>query len=187
MARSLLSLYLVDLDAMRAIEAELRALLEEDDHAGVAKLLGLGAELAARVAARPAVEWFLRADDDPEAAPFHASLRRVTKKRALQQVWTSEHPSLEGRLRAYDRIRDETLVAEAIDRALDMSRVPFFLWRRGATMGLLQAADRRTLVDAIGPGGSLRDEGAEPLPDELSLFGDALADHEGTLLLHDAL
>src|SRR6185369_4436088 len=101
--------------------------------AGVAKMLGLGAELAARVSSRPAVEWFLRTDDDPDASPLYASLRRVTKKRALALVWTSEHPSLEGRLRAYDRLREEKPVADAIDAMLDPGRAPFFLARKGAT------------------------------------------------------
>ena len=187
MARSLLSLYAIDRDALRTIESELRALLQDDDRAGVAKMLGLGAELAARVASRPAVEWFLRTEDDADASPIYASLRRVTKKRALEAVWTSAHQSLEGRLRAYDRLREEKLVADAIDAALEPARVPFFLARKGATMGVVRDEERTILVEAIGPAGSLRGDGEDALPDELGAFGDALAEQDGTLLLHDAL
>ncbi len=187
MARTLLSLYAVDEDALRSLADELRGLLREDDREGVAKLLGLGAELAARLKSRPAIEWFLRTEDDAEASPLHASLRRIAKKRALSQVWTSAHASLEGRLRAYDRVREEKEVADAIDRALDPARVPFFLARKGATMGLLREGDRARLSQALGPHGSLRGEGEDALPDELAAFGDALAEHDGTLLVHDAL
>lgn len=187
MARPLLSLYAVDDQAMHALERELRALLSEDDRVGAAKLLGLGEQLSTRLASRPAVEWFLRTDDDAEAAPFFASLRRIAKKRALEKVWTSAHPSLEGRLRAYDVLRDEPAVAAAIDRALDSARVPFFLGRKGATVGMLRAAERTTLVDAIGPGGSLGGSGDEALPDELSAFGEALVEHDSVLLMHDGL
>jgi hypothetical protein len=184
MARPLLALFSLDRAALDALGAELRPLLTTDDRPAVARLLGLGEALSQKLGERPAVEWFLRTDDDPEATAFHASLRRIAKKRALEQVWASEHPSLEGRLRAYDVLREDRPVAAAIDRALDASRVPFFLARKGATCGVLSDADRSTLVDAIGPGGSLRDD---DLPAELGAFGDALADLDGDLLLHDAL
>ena len=184
MARPLLGLFTVDRSALDRLTAELRPLLASDDRAGVARLLGLAEALAQKLATRPAVEWFLRTDDDAEASPFHASLRRIAKKRALEAAWTSEHPSLEGRLRAYDTLREEAPVAAAIDRALDPARVPFFLARKGATCGVLLDADRTLIVDAIGPGGTLRDD---ELPPELAAFGDALAELEGELLLHDAL
>jgi hypothetical protein len=183
MARTLLSLYRLDRDALAALGLELRTLLEADDHAGVAKLLGLGEALAARIAQRRAVDWFLR-DDEGEAAPFHASLRRITKKRALERVWTSEHPSLEGRLRAYEPLREAEGAATAIDRALDPSRVPFFLHRKGATTGQLDEPARAHLAGILGSSGSLRDD---DLPPELAAFGDALDEEDGTLLVHDGL
>lgn len=184
MARTRLSIYALQRGALAELESELRTLLSDDDREGVGKLLGLGEALAARVASRPAVEWFLRDDDDAEASPLYASLRRVAKKRTLEKVWTSEHPSLEGRLRAYDTIRDDRALAAAVDRALDHARVPFFLMRKGATMGLVTEKDRAAIADAIGPGGSLRDD---DLPPELAAFGDALAEQDGDLLIHDGL
>ena len=184
MARPLLALFSLDRPALDALGGELRPLLVADDRAAVARLLGLGEALAQKLATRAAVEWFLRTDDDPEATPFHASLRRIAKKRALEQLWISAHPSLEGRLRAYDTVRDDASLSAAIDRSLDPARVPFFLARRGATCGLLLDADRVLMVDAIGPRGTLRDD---DLPPELAAFGDALADLEGDLLVHDAL
>jgi hypothetical protein len=150
----------------------------------VAKLLGLGEALAQKLADRPAVEWLVRTDDDAEAAPFFASLRRVAKKRALEKVWTSEHRSLEGRLRAFEPLREIAEAAGAIDRALDPERVPFFLVRRGGTAGILGDADRQRIVDALGPSGSIRDD---DLPPELAAFGDALDEVDGELLVHDAL
>jgi hypothetical protein len=184
MARPLLALYTLDRASLDALGAELRPLLVHDDRPAVARLLGLGEALQQKLATRPAVEWFLRTDDDPDATPFHASLRRIAKKRALEQAWASEHPSLEGRLRAYDSLRDDKEVAAAIDRSLDPARVPFFLARKGATCGLVVEADRALLEGALGPSGTLRDD---DLPPELAAFGDALAELEGDLLLHDAL
>lgn len=184
MTRTLLSLYEVDRQALSGLESELRALLTIDDRTGVAKLLGLADALTARFAARPAVEWMVRADDDAEAAPFFASLRRIAKRRALKRLWTSEHPSLEGRLRAYDSVRDDPRVAAAVDRALDPLRVPFFLMKKGATMGMLLSEERVPIAEGLGSGGSLRDA---DLPPELAAFGEQVEAHDGDLILHDAL
>lgn len=184
MARTLLTLYRLDREALAALSNELRELLRADDRTAVAKVLGLGEALAQKLATRPAIEWFVRNDDDEEAAPFFASLRRIAKRRALEKAWTSEHPSLEGRLRAYDTLRALDDAAAAIDRALDASRVPFFLSRRGATTGILADSDRQRIVSALGPSGEIRDD---DLPPELAAFGDALDDLDGDLLVHDAL
>src|SRR5687767_4465943 len=116
MSRPLLSLYRLDRDKLHELSAQLRELLARDDRAALSSLLGLGEELARRLAAqRWAVGMMLRPDDDAEAAPIFASLRRVIKRAALEHVWTSESPALEGRLRAYDVLRDEKDVADAID------------------------------------------------------------------------
>ena len=185
MARALLSLYRVDRAALRALSDALRAELAEDDHAAVARRLGLGPSLAERLASRPAIDWLVRPDDDPEAAPLFASLRRVAKKGALEKVWTSEHPSLEGRLRAFEPLRDEPAAAAAIDRALDPAPVPFFLLRKGGTAGILGDADRAAIAAVLGASGSIRDD---DLPPELAAFGDALEElDDGELLVHDAL
>src|SRR5262249_9080253 len=136
MSRSVLSLYALDRAELAAFSAELRALLAADDREGLSKFLGLGAEVAARVSAAPrAVEIFLRSEDDPEVVPIFASLRRVAKRRALSLSWTSDAPSLEGRLRAYDVLREDEGLATAIDRMLVAEQVPWFLRRPGATTG----------------------------------------------------
>ena len=182
--RTLLSLYRFDRPALDELSGELRAALRADDRAAVAKLLGLGEGLAQKLATRPAIEWLVRDDDDAEAAPIFASLRRVAKRRALEKAWTSAHPSLEGRLRAFEPLREIDAAAAAIDRGLDPSKLPFFLGRKGATAGVLSEKDRAAIVDALGSSGSIRDD---DLPPELAAFGDALEELDGLVLVHDAL
>ena len=179
--RPRLSLYALVRPALKAFSAELKALLLADDRAGLAALLGLGAELAARVASGPrAVDWFLRPEDSAETAPIFASLRRVAKKRALSLAWTSAEPSLEGRLRHFDLIREELAVAALVDKLLDSQRLPWFLVRPGATSGWLDAAKREALAGELHP---LRSS----LTPELAAFAEALRDVDGDVVAHDGL
>jgi hypothetical protein len=179
--RPRLSLYALDRPALKAFAAELKEKLLGDDRAGLSALLGLGAELAARVAEGPrAVDWFVRPETDAEAAPLHASLRRVAKKRALELSWTSPEASLEGRLRQYDLLRDDARVAAAIDRLLDPRRLPWFLVRPGATSGWLDGPGRAELwaeMRALKPS----------LPRELAAFADAIGEIEADVVAHDML
>jgi hypothetical protein len=179
--RPRLSLFALDRPALKAFSAELKALLLADDRAGLAKLLGLGPDLAARLASGPrAVDWLLRAETDAAATPFFASLRRVAKKRALELSWTSAEPSLEGRLRHFDLLREDAAVAGLIDKLLDSQRLPWFLVRSGATSGWLDSAKREDLA------GHLRQ--LEPtLPKELAGFGDAIREMDGDVVAHDGL
>jgi NAD(P)-dependent dehydrogenase (short-subunit alcohol dehydrogenase family) len=181
MSRPVLSLYRLDRDKLHELSAQLRALLARDDRAGLSALLGLGEELARRLAAeRWAVGILLRPDDDAQASPIFASLRRVAKRAALEHVWTSESPALEGRLRAYDILREEQDVAEAIDRLLDPVRLPWFLQRPGGTGGWIVDDQRETLakrMEEIGPA----------LPDEINAFVEALGGMDGDALVHDRL
>jgi hypothetical protein len=179
--RPRLSLYALDRPALKAFSAELKAALLADDRPGVAALLGLGPELAAKIAAGPrAVDWFLRPETDPAAAPIFASLRRVAKKRALEPAWTSAEPSLEGRLRQFDLLREDPAVAGLIDKLLDSDRLPWFLVRPGATAGWLDGSKRETLA------GELR-QLKPSLPKEIAAFGDALREMEGDVVAHDGL
>jgi NAD(P)-dependent dehydrogenase (short-subunit alcohol dehydrogenase family) len=181
MSRPLLSLYRLDRDKLHELSVKLRELLARDDRAGLSTLLGLGEELARRLASeRWAVGLMLRPDEDPQASPIFASLRRVAKRAALEHVWTSESPALEGRLRAYDILRDEQDVADTIDRLLDQVRLPWFLQRPGATGGWLGAEQRETLAQRM--------EGLGPaLPDEVNAFVEALGGMDGDALVHDRL
>jgi NAD(P)-dependent dehydrogenase (short-subunit alcohol dehydrogenase family) len=181
MSRPLLSLYRLDRDKLHDLSAKLRDLLARDDRGGLAALLGLGEELARRLAAeRWAVGMMLRPDDDAHAAPIVASLRRVAKRAALSHVFTSESPALEGRLRAYDVLREEENVAATIDRLLDGARLPWFLQRRGGTGGWLGDDQRKALarrMEELGPA----------LPDEVNAFAEALGTMDGDALVHDRL
>ena len=179
--RPLLSLYTLNRPELKAFSSELRAVLTSDDREGLARTLGLGAELSARVGKGPrAVDWFLRAETDAEAAPLFASLRRVAKKRALELAWTSAEPSLEGRLRAFDLLREDARVAGLVDKLLDAERLPWFLVRPGATSGWLDSAKREDLA------GEMRKLRAS-LPKELVAFGDAIRELDGDVVAHDML
>ncbi|MFO0762746.1 MAG: hypothetical protein U0359_40290 [Byssovorax sp.] len=179
--RPCLSLYTLDRPALKAFSSELKALLLTDDRPGLAALLGLGAELARRLGEGPrAVDWLLRADDDPAASPLFASLRRVAKKRSLALAWTSPEPSLEGRLRHFELLREDPSIADPIDKLLDDRRLPWFLVRPGATGGWLPDDKASALGRALRP--------LDPsLPPEIVAFSKALRDLDGDLLAHDGL
>jgi hypothetical protein len=146
-----------------------------------ASLLELGEEFARRVReARWSVDLMLRPDDDPLVAPLFASLRRVAKRAALEHVWTSESPSLEGRLRAYDVLRDDEEIASRVDRLLDPTRLPWFLQRPGGTGGWLDDGQRSALASAM-------EEVGPSLPDEVNAFVEALGGMDGDALVHDRL
>lgn len=181
MSRTSLSLYALDRSALIAFTAELKALLKADDRAGLAALCGLGAGLAEKLGTGPrAVDWLLRPESDPDTGPMLASLRRVAKKRALSLAWTSTAPSLEGRLRAYDVLREEKTAADLVDKLLDSARLPWFLVRKGATGGWLDAAMREKLAE------ELRVLEAALTP-ELAEFARALGDVDGAVVAHDML
>jgi hypothetical protein len=181
MSRPVLSLYRLDRPKLTELSGRLRDLLTRDDRPGFASLLGLGEELAKRVGeARWSIDLMLRADDDPHVAPIFASLRRVAKRTALEHVWTSESPSLEGRLRAYDVLREDDEMASRIDRLLDPARLPWFLQRPGGTGGWLDDQQRTLLahaMEAVGPA----------LPDEVNAFVEALGGMDGDAFVHDRL
>jgi hypothetical protein len=180
-SRPLVSLYRLDRARLADLSTQLRDVLTRDDRAAFSSLLGLGDELARRVReARWAVDLMLRPDDDPEVAPLFASLRRVAKRAALEHVWTSESPSLEGRLRAYDVLRDEEEITERLDRLLDSATLPWFLQRPGGTGGWLADEQRSVLAK------QMEDLGAA-LPDEVNAFVEALGGMDGDALVHDRL
>ena len=177
--RPKLSLYSLDRPALKALAAELKTLLLADDRAGLTKTLELGTGFADRIASGPrAVDWFLRPESDPEAGPLFASLRRVTKKRALSLAWTSAEPSLEGRLRQHDILREEPAVIDLLDKLLDSDRLPWFMVRPGATAGWLDDAQRERLA------GHLR-QLRPAMPKEIAEFADAVDAVDGAVVAHD--
>jgi hypothetical protein len=179
--RPRLSLYALDRPALKAFSAELKALLAADDRPGIAALLGLGAELATRVASGPrAVDWFLRPEGDAAVAPLFASLRRVAKKRALELSWTSAEPSLEGRLRHFDLLREDANVASLLDKLLDSHRLPWFLVRPGATGGWLDGPRRAELAGELW-------QLKAALPKELAAFAEAIRELDADVIAHDLL
>jgi hypothetical protein len=181
MSRLVLSLYRLDLARLAQFSDRLREVLTHNDRIGLSELLELGRELAARVeSASRAVDLFLVPESDPEVAPLVASLRRLGKRAALERAWTSESPSLEGRLRAYDVLRDEPEVAKVIDRLLNSETLPWFLCPPGSTGGWLRDEERAALAERMA---SL----APSLPDEVNAFASALADIEGDVMIHDRL
>jgi hypothetical protein len=181
MSRPTLALYALDRPALITLNAELKQRLAEDDRPGLAALLELGPSVAAKLeTGKRAVDWLLRPETDAEAAPIFASLRRVAKKRALSLAWKSDAPSLEGRLRHYDVLRDETALATLVDKLLDPNRLPWFLVRPGSTCGWLDERPRSTLADGL--------RALIPaMPAEIGAFARALDEVEGAVVAHDAL
>jgi len=54
---------------------------------------------------------------------------------SMTKVFTSSHPSLEGRLRAFDVLRDDKDIARSVDRLLNPKRLPWYLRRDDASGG----------------------------------------------------
>jgi hypothetical protein len=179
--RSTLSLFTLDRPALIELSKELKSTLLADDRQALAKLLELGGSLVDRVAEGPrAVDWFLRPETDASSSPLFASLRRVAKKRALSLAWTSPAASLEGRLRAFDVLREDKNIAGLLDKLLDPNRLPWFLVRPGATCGWLDNDKRGKLASALRP---LR----AALPDEVVEFANAIREVDGAIVIHDTL
>jgi hypothetical protein len=180
MSRPVLSLFALDRDALEAFGADLRGVLARDDRDGLIALLGFGGAFADMSrAARRGVDLFLVPETEASHSGLYASLRRVAKKRALEHRWTSESPSLEGRLREYDLIREDLPVARRVDSLLDTRKVPWFLRRPGSTAGILASVDREALSEGLR---EVRD-----LPVEVARLADALEEAEGDVLCHDGL
>lgn len=181
MSRPTLSLFTLDRAQLKAFSSDLAAVLRADDRAGLGKLLELGPSLVARLGeGERAVDWLLRPESRPDVAPIFSSLRRVAKKRALTLAWTSDEPSLEGRLRQYDVLREELPLARLVDRLLDSNGLPWFLVRRATTGGWLDDKRRGALADGLF---ALR----AAMPKEIGAFAEALGDVEGDVVAHDGL
>jgi hypothetical protein len=181
MSRSALSLYELDRPKLQALSAELEQLLYDDDRAALATLLELGDELAARLKCAPrAVDLFVVAEGHELAGPLLASLRRVSKKRALSKVMTSTSLSLEGRLRGFEPLRDERPLAALVDKLLSPKRLPWYLRRAGATCGWLDARDTADLARGMSAMGTT-------LTPELVELAESLESLSGDAVLHDML
>jgi hypothetical protein len=180
MSRTLLSLYRLDRAALRTFEARLRESLAEDNRPSLVSLLGLHGDLAGRIERAPyAVDPFLAPDTYPPSAPLFAALRRVAKQCALSLVWTSDSPALEGRLQAFDGIREDPALARLADALLDKGRVPWFLRRQGSTCGVLTPSECGVLAHGL--------EALDEPPPELLALAQALGEWEGEVLCHDTL
>lgn len=176
-----LSLYELERPALKAFTEELKATLVENDAAGLSKLLELGGALAEKLSETDRlVDLFLISEDDPRVVPVWASLRRVSRKRSMTKVFTSTHPSLEGRLRAFDVLRDDKHIARSVDRLLNPKRLPWYLRREGAACGWLDGEERAELVTAVT---KLRPS----LTPELSEWLGGLDDVEGDVVAHDGM
>lgn len=181
MSRPLLSLYALDRDALKALSAELKETLAANDAAALAQLLELGD--AARGAAESfdrTVDAFLVPDTHAQAKVLWASLRRIAKKRALTKIMTSDNPALEGRLRAYEPLRDDAAAAKLVDKLINPRRLPWYLRRPGATCGWLNGEQRQQLHTRL-------QKLAPTLTPELNALADALDEVEADAVLHDAL
>ncbi len=173
MSRGKLVLYQLDRDELKRLSSELEALLANDDRAGLAKLLAIDpSELDGR---ERLVDFFLAGE-----AKLAAALRAAAKKRALTPAFASDNPALEGRLRAFDALREDAAAAAAIDKLLNAKRLPWYLRTAGGTCGWLAADDRRALAARLA---RMR----PALTKELNDFAEGLAEIEGDAVAHDGL
>jgi hypothetical protein len=173
---SQLVFYELDRDALKQLSAELTTVLHADDRAALAALLGV--EPDALGTRERLVDAFLLPES---AAPeLWTALRRTAKRRALTPGFTSDSPALEGRLRAFDAIRDDGPAAAAVDKLLSAKRLPWYLRAPGATCGWLDGAERDKLAARL--------ERLRPqLTPELAAFARGIAAIDGDVVAHDAL
>ncbi|HHH11727.1 MAG TPA: hypothetical protein ENK23_06615 [Sorangium sp.] len=181
MSRPLLTLYDLDRPALKALSSELRAALTAADVDALAQLLELGESAREVLASFPrVVEPFLLPQHHARAKLLWASLRRIAKKRALTCVSRSDSPALEGRLRAFEPLRDDRQAAVLVDKLLNPQRLPWFLRRRGASGGWLDGDQCQQLATRMR---RLRPR----LTPELQAFADVLRQLDADAVLHDGL
>jgi hypothetical protein len=180
-SRSTLTLFELDRPALKALSAELEAALEADDRDALAELLELGDAVRSSLDERErVVDFFLLPESHEAATPWVASLRRISKKRALTPVMTSSDLALEGRLRGFEILREQITLAKLIDKLLSPKRLPWYLRRAGSTCGWLKPEQRATLAQGMK---SL----APSLTPELRELQEGLDEAEGDVVLHDGL
>lgn len=175
MSRSLLVLHRLDRPALKDLSARIEALLIADDAPALAQLIGVAPERLSR--GERVVDAFLLPDDGA-AADLYVALRRTAKQHALSPCFASESLALEGRLRAFEPLREDPVASAAIDRLLDPQRLPWYLRATGATGGWLDDARREQLARRF-------DRLSGALTPELRAFGLALAAAGGDVVAHD--
>lgn len=171
MSRSLLSLYRLDRAALQRFSGELEALLAIDDRAGLAALLELDGTRAFPEL-RDAVHAFLLPPSGAPAAELFEAADRVAKKLALRRVFESDSPALEGRLRAFDALREDGVAAGLVDRLLNPKRLPWYLRRPGRSGGWIAPEMCAELNLRLGSLGAL-------LPPEIRNFARGLEQIDG--------
>lgn len=177
MSRSKLVLYQLDRPALKALSADIEGLLVRNDHAAFAERLKLDAALL-RGRAR-LVDYFLVPEHD-STKELHAALRRLAKRDALTPAFASDSLALEGRLRAFEPLRENAGTSAAIDRLLNPKRVPWYLRATGATAGWLDGKDRADLSQKM-------DRLMSQLTPELQAFARGLGEIDGDVIAHDSL
>ncbi|HZO13888.1 MAG TPA: hypothetical protein VFB62_11540 [Polyangiaceae bacterium] len=181
MSRATLSLYELDRPALQQLSADLKRVLADDDRAAFATLLELGPDLAKRLdEVERLVDCFLLPDSDVRVAPLHASLRRISKKRALTKMMESSDAALEGRLRGFEPLRKDASTARLLDQLMNPQRLPWYLRRSGSTCGWIDGNGRTALTQAM-----RRMKSA--LPPELVELLDGLEQLDADAVLHDGL
>ncbi|MBM4375476.1 MAG: hypothetical protein FJ095_10355 [Deltaproteobacteria bacterium] len=177
MSRSTLVLYELERARLKAFSTELEAALANDDRVALAALLDLDDTALVR---RPRLVDHFLVPERGSDAPVHEALRRAARRRALVPRWTSDNPALEGRLRAFDALRDDAAASAAVDRLLNPRRVPWYLRRPAATCGWLDGPGREELARRLA---RMRSS----LTPELRAFADGLDAVRGDVIAHDAL
>jgi hypothetical protein len=181
MTRQALCLYDLDRPALKKVSTQLEHALLEDDRDAFAELLELGDAMSEDLTAHERlVDLFLLPEEHPTAKALFASLRRVSKKRALTKVMTSSDLALEGRLRGYDALRSIKPAAKLVDKLLNPKRLPWYLRVKDATCGWVDPEQLKELIGEMEP---LRTS----LTPELVEFLDGLGEITEHAVAHDSL
>ena len=181
MSRRTLTLYELDRPALKTLTAELEEALGANDRDGLAELLELGDAVRTSLDGRERlVDFFLLPETHETATPLFASLRRISKKRALTPVMTSSDLALEGRLRGFEVLRERSGLAKLVDKLLSSKRLPWYLRRPGTSGGWLNPDQRAMLASGMG-------ELAPALTPELRELQEGLEEAHGDVVLHDGL
>jgi hypothetical protein len=172
-----LALYQLDRAALKGFSSELDESLAQNERARLAALLEIDADAFTR---ERLVDLFLLPETHPEVTRLFVALRQSAKRRALAPMFASDNPALEGRLREYDALRDDKIVATLLDKLLNPKRLPWYLRISGKTGGWIDSEERAELSSRLG-------RMLPVLTAELVAFAKGLDEIDGNTVLHDGL
>ncbi len=120
--------------------ARIRAILTDDDRAGLKAWLGVDPEADLPIFAQVLAD-----------GPIRRAIRARAAAECLREIWSSPNPLID------DRIRDEAGDVAAVRQLVDDPTLPFHLRAPGETVGRTLGANRKAAADALADSGDLAD------------------------------